>query len=76
VKQRGRKGAAALSVVAGTINAVERPEPPAELTAEQAWEWQAIVDRMPADWFTVETWPVLMLLCRHICVEGLVFALV
>ena len=43
-----------------------RPEPPDELTAEQAEEWRVIVGRMPADWFTRETYPLLVDLCRHI----------
>jgi hypothetical protein len=37
------------------------------LTDEQAHEWRQIVDRMPADWFTREHFPLLALLCRHIC---------
>src|SRR5262245_11159160 len=45
----------------------ERPEPPAELTQEEAQEWQEIVTRMPPGWFTRETWPVLVQLCRNIC---------
>jgi hypothetical protein len=28
-----------------------RPEPPADLTEDQADEWRAVVDRLPADWF-------------------------
>jgi hypothetical protein len=38
----------------------ERPQPPAELTQEEAREWTAIVGRMPQDWFPAETWPVLV----------------
>ena len=37
-----------------------RSEAPAELTAEQADEWQAIVKRMPGNWFTRETHPLLV----------------
>jgi len=43
-----------------------RPEPPQELTADQAAEWKAIVARMPAGWFARETWPLLVQLVRHI----------
>src|SRR5688572_6717608 len=62
--QRGRKSAASLSVISGVPGS--RPEPPSELTAEQGEEWRAIVSRMPANWFTRETHPLLADLCRHI----------
>ena len=45
--------------------ASERPPPLPELSEAEAVEWRRIVDRMPADWFTAETWPVLGALCRH-----------
>lgn len=61
---RGRKSAASLAVV--TVMPGQRPEPPEELTTEQAQEWRAIVARMPADWFLQESWPMLANLCRHI----------
>lgn len=65
--QRGRKSAQSLTVTtSGEISAVERPQPPDELTDEQAFEWRAIVNRMPADWFPRETWPLLIQYCRHI----------
>jgi len=32
-----------------------RPEPPADLTEEQAAEWRAVVERLPADWLPRET---------------------
>lgn len=50
----------------GIAGGVERPEPLAELTAKQAHEWRVIVNRMPPNWFTAETWPILANLCRHI----------
>lgn len=62
--KRGPKSQAELSVVAG-FGAV-RPAPPAHLTAPQADVWRSIVDRMPAEWFTPETRPVLVALCRHV----------
>lgn len=67
---RGRKSAAALAVV--TALPGQRPEPPAELTDEQAAEWRAIVGRMPADWFTRETQPLLVQYCRHVVKARLV----
>lgn len=62
---RGRLSVAALSVVA-PVEVIKRPRPPAELTPEQAVEWQAIVDRLPADWFGRETWGMLAAYCRHV----------
>jgi len=31
------------------ITAIERPDPPADLTPEQAHEWNSVVNRLPAD---------------------------
>jgi hypothetical protein len=63
---RGRKSGASLSVSVTNLPG-QRPEPPKELTAEQADEWRAVVARMPADWFTRETYPLLVQFCRHVC---------
>lgn len=60
--QRGRKRE--LAVV--TTMPDRLPEPPQCLSDDQAHEWRAIVTRMPSDWFTPETWPLLEQLCRHI----------
>jgi hypothetical protein len=38
-----------------------------ELSAEERTEWRKFTNRMPADWFPPETWPMLAQLCRHIC---------
>ena len=64
MKERGRKSAAELTVV--TLGP-RRPDPPEELTVEQAEEWRAIVGRMPADWFSREHYPLLAALCFHVC---------
>jgi len=62
---RGRRSAASLaSPKVQTL--IMRPAPPDGLTDEQAVEWRAIVDRMPADWFTGETHALLAQFCRHI----------
>ena len=61
---RGRKSAASLAVVPALPN--RRPEPPRELTNEQAIEWRAVVGYMPADWFTRETHALLVQYCRHV----------
>ena len=42
------------------------PEPPDELTPQQAEEWREIVDRMPVDWFRREIHPLLCSYCRHV----------
>ena len=61
--KRGRKSAAELSVIPGIP---QRPEPPDELTPQQAEEWSEIVDRMPVDWFRREIHPLLCSYCRHV----------
>jgi|GEM_PF-640041 len=67
--KRGRKSKASLTVIShGGIISTARPNAPVTLTKEQTVEWKEIVDRMPADWFTRETWPLLAQYCRHIVV--------
>ena len=64
---RGKRSAADLSVVtAGGITAIARPGAPEELTDEQAYEWLAVVNRMPADWFPRETHALLVAYCKHV----------
>jgi hypothetical protein len=64
---RGRKSAAASEVVSThPIQATQRPDAPYELTDEEAQEWWAIVDSLPADWFTRETYPLLAQYCKHV----------
>lgn len=64
---RGRTSSAALAVIGPSgIESVSRPVAPDELTDEQAGEWLAIVNRMPADWFPRETHPMLAQYCRHV----------
>ena len=63
---RGRTSAAELSVISGGgIETVRRPEPLAELTAEETDVWHQVVNRLPADWFPAETLPMLAQYCRH-----------
>ena len=64
--KRGRKSAADLATVANVVEVVPRPVAPGELTDEQASEWEAVVSRMPADWFPRETHGVLSQYCRHV----------
>jgi hypothetical protein len=72
---RGRDSAASLETVALTMSrsaqsceliAIGRPPPPDDLTDEQAEEWIAIVNRLPADHFPRETHGFLVEYCRHI----------
>src|SRR3954452_8009205 len=64
---RGRKSEASVSIGAiARLESVPRPDAPYDLTDEQADEWRALVNRMPADWFPRETWGMLSQYCRHI----------
>lgn len=64
---RGRKSSASLAVISGSgIETIRRPEPPEELTDEQAEIWREVVSRLPADWFPRETQPMLAQYCRHV----------
>jgi hypothetical protein len=46
--------------------AADAPQPPAELSAEEAEIFRSFTDRMPADYFAPITMPLLVSLCRHI----------
>jgi hypothetical protein len=64
---RGRQSSASLSVVTSDgISSVPRPVAPDELTDEQASEWTALTNRLPADWFPRETHGMLAQYCRHV----------
>src|SRR5690606_26023062 len=43
-----------------------RPQPPDDLTEDQAAIWRAVVGRLPQAWFPRETHEVLAAYCRHI----------
>ncbi len=62
---RGRKSSESQSVVVSLVPGV-RPDPPAELSPEQAETWRAAVNSMPADWFAGCTGVLLRQLCRHV----------
>jgi len=49
---------------ANPLEAVQRADAPYDLTDEQAEEWWAIVNRMPADWFPRETHALLAQYCK------------
>jgi len=67
---RGRQSKADLQIV-GTreVEATERPQPPAELTKEQAQEWIELVTAQPADWLGRERHGLLCAYCRHIVAQ-------
>jgi hypothetical protein len=64
--QRGRKSVASFEVLPAKVTAIQRPDAPYDLTDEQAAEWWAVVNRMPADWFPRETHALLAQFCRHV----------
>ena len=67
--QRGRRSAAALTVVP-LVEAVPRQRAPAELTRDEVRVWDGIVSAEPADWFSGSTRPLLAQYCRHIIAAG------
>lgn len=67
--KRGRPSAASLEIQhqgAAAIETIARPDAPYDLTDEQSEEWWAVVNSMPADWFTRETHAMLADYCRHV----------
>jgi len=66
--QRGRKGTGRVQptrVGLGDIPGVQ-PDPPEELSPEEAKEWNRLWATSPPDWFPREVWPLMIQLCRHI----------
>jgi chaperone required for assembly of F1-ATPase len=73
---RGRKSSAALAMVSASVETIQRPDAPYDLTDEQSQEWWAVVNRMPADWFPRETHGMLAQYCRHVVASRRVAQLV
>ena len=65
--QRGRKSPLTLLETAVTDDC-PRPEPPAELTAEEASEWVALCNVVPANYFNRAAQTTLTQYCRHVAV--------
>jgi hypothetical protein len=64
---RGPKSTALLAVIGpGGVSATKRPDPPRELTGEQANVWRDVVEDLPADWFPRETHSLLVQHVRHV----------
>ena len=60
---RGRKSAASLAIVTNIPG--QRPEPPSELTENEADVWRSVVATKTADWFQEDSQPLLINYCRH-----------
>jgi hypothetical protein len=68
---RGPKSKAELALVASsggrpTIDAVQRPRPPAGMSSAQKEMWTRIVEDLPADWFRKHNFDLLAQYCRHV----------
>ena len=63
---RGRKPASELALTDNVSVFPQKPKAPDNLTPEQTIEWDAVVGRMPADWFLRETHGILANYCRHV----------
>lgn len=59
-----------------SVEYLERPSPPAELNTLQANEWNAVVGRLPADWFPAETHTMLAQYCKHKSAAEMVSSLI
>jgi hypothetical protein len=65
--KRGRASVAEIMTVpsATVLDRVERPRAPHDLSYEEIDVWAAVVNSLPAEWFTPETVPLLTQYCRH-----------
>jgi hypothetical protein len=65
--QRGKRSAVAKATLKiSSEKDIKRPEAPRELIGEEVDEWNAIVNELPHDWFTRESWGLLVQYCRHV----------
>ena len=62
----GARGRGALAVVHGNFEIMERPAPPPHISEAEAVEWRRIVEAVPGNWFTEDTFPLLEQYCRHV----------
>jgi phage terminase small subunit len=63
---RGRPSMAALMVPENPTEIIQRPDAPYELTDEEADEWRAVVNTMPAGHFMRGNFALLSQYCRHV----------
>ena len=61
---RGRKSSKELSTIsAGGLELHRRPDPPEHLGEDAVKVWRAVVNSLPADWFSPGTLPLLAAMC-------------
>ena len=61
---RGRKSSEELSTIsAGGLELHRRPDPPKHLGEDAVKVWRAVVNSLPADWFSPGTQPLLEAFC-------------
>ena len=61
---RGRKSSKELSTIsAGGLEIHRRPDPPDKMGEDAEAIWRAVVNSLPADWFTPGTLPLLEAFC-------------
>ncbi len=65
MKPSGRKSAASLSVVP-VVELPRRPDPPADLSAEEQAVWREACDGMSARWYGSEMMPLLRCYCTQV----------
>jgi hypothetical protein len=63
---RGRTSMASLMVPENPTEIIQRPDAPYDLTDEQADEWRAVVNTMPAGHFMRGNYALLGQYCRHV----------
>lgn len=63
---RGRTSVAALMAPNNPTEILQRPDAPYDLTDEEAEEWRAVVNTMPADHFMRGNYALLSQYCRHV----------
>jgi hypothetical protein len=67
--QRGPKSAESQVVYVVPDAIPQRPEPPDYLSAAQRKQWNLYVEQMPVGWFSAEVQPLLVNLCRAVCLS-------
>jgi hypothetical protein len=66
-KKRGRTSVAELTVAkTATIQVMDRPKPPHDLSDEEVEVWAAVTSSQAADWFDPSNLPLLTQYCRHV----------
>jgi hypothetical protein len=69
LQQRGRKPGGALAGLVVPFPQGERPKPPKYLNEAERAEWDKVVGRMPAGYFTPGTWALLECYVVHVALS-------